>query len=324
MPEVAVVGDANVDIIVPYPRFLNPERTRVEYPNPQVQGGGTCANTAVALSRLDCDVLFAGTVGDDSYGRFTREDLTEAGVDVDGLIVDKALNTVGVFAFIDETGERYLWGWPRDHQSFKELDWDRLPLQKFADVSWLHSSGMPLTYAGGSRDSIIRLFAWAHERGIRTSFDLNLRVDNGELDSDFAGALREILPNVDYLLGSGPEEFAYLGQNTWLENARKLACDGRVVVARDGAHGSIGFVQGELAVNAPAFKVEVADTVGAGDTYNAGFISAIMSGEDLAGAMRRGNAVSGYEVSHKGARHCPDTRQLKDFLNTHESIKEEQ
>ncbi|MBI0062057.1 carbohydrate kinase family protein [Bifidobacterium apousia] len=323
MPEVAVVGDANVDIIVPYPRFLNPERTKVEYPTPEVVGGGTCANTAVALSRLGRDVLFAGTVGDDSYGRFTKKDLIEARVDVDGLVVDRKVNTVGVFAFIDETGERYLWGWPRDHQSFKELDWDRLPMKKLAEVSWIHSSGMCLTYAGSSRDSIIRLFAWARERGIRTSLDLNLRVDNGELDSDFAGALNEILPQVDYLLGSGPEEFAYLGQDNWRENARNLASNGHVVVARDGSRGSVGFAQGNAEINVPAFKVEVADTVGAGDTYNAGFISAILSGEELTGALRQGNAVSGYEVSHKGARHCPDIQQLDDFFNNHELLKEE-
>lgn len=40
MPKVVVVGDANVDVIVPYPRFLNEERTQVEYPQIGIQGGG--------------------------------------------------------------------------------------------------------------------------------------------------------------------------------------------------------------------------------------------------------------------------------------------
>lgn len=52
MPKVVVVGDANVDVIVPYPRFLNEERTQVEYPQIGIQGGGTSANTAVALQSL--------------------------------------------------------------------------------------------------------------------------------------------------------------------------------------------------------------------------------------------------------------------------------
>lgn len=323
MPDVVVIGDANVDIIVPYPRFLNADRTRVQYPQPQIVGGGTCANTAVALSRLGCQVLFAGTVGDDAYGHFTRKDLADEGVDISGLTTDKTLNTVGVFAFIDEQGERYLWGWPRDHQSFKEMDWEKLPLQKIGEASWIHSSGMPLTYPGGSRDCITRLFAWAHTRGIPTSLDLNLRVDNGVLDADFAQALHTILPSVDYLLGSGPEEFAYLGQDSWMDNARHLASNGRVVVARDGRHGSFGFREQELEVSASTFKVQVVDTVGAGDTYNAGFISAVLSGKPLAEAMEQGNAVSAYEVSRKGARNSPNKQELKDFLTTFGNFKEE-
>ena len=45
MRDIYVVGDANVDIIVPYPRFLNEERTLVDYPNPELVGGGRCRRT---------------------------------------------------------------------------------------------------------------------------------------------------------------------------------------------------------------------------------------------------------------------------------------
>ena len=88
MPKVVVVGDANVDVIVPYPRFLNEERTQVEYPQIGIQGGGTSANTAVALAKLGLDVSFVGTVGDDQYGRFVMQDFKDAGVDVTGLVAD--------------------------------------------------------------------------------------------------------------------------------------------------------------------------------------------------------------------------------------------
>lgn len=110
MPEVMVVGDATVDIIVPYPKFLNKERTLVEYPEPSIQGGGTSANTAVALARLGVETGFVGSVGEDQYGRYVKNDLSKEGVDISGLIIEPELNTVGVFAFIDENGERYLWG----------------------------------------------------------------------------------------------------------------------------------------------------------------------------------------------------------------------
>ena len=87
MPEVIVVGDANVDIIVQYPRFLDPEKTHVVWPNPEMQGGGTSSNTAAALAKLGLGCAFVGTVGDDNYGRFVRDDLAELGVDVSGLVV---------------------------------------------------------------------------------------------------------------------------------------------------------------------------------------------------------------------------------------------
>ena len=314
MHEVIVVGDANVDIIVPYPRFLDAERTRVDYPTISIQGGGTAANTAVALARLGVTTSFVGTVGDDQYGRFVRDDFTREGVDVTGLMVDSRLNTVGVFAFVDEFGERYLWGWPRDDQSFKVLDEAMVPWHRVRSADWVHSSGMCLNHDASARSTIIRIFEQAHGAGVPTSFDLNLRVDNGVLDPDFAEALRRIMPYVTHLLGSGPDEFAYLGDGDWAGNARALACDGRTVIVRDGGNGSIGFAEGTR-IDAPAFRVDVADTIGAGDVYNAGYIRAMLDGAGLGQALRDGNAVSAYTVARKGARSSPDALQLADFLN---------
>lgn len=161
MPKVVVVGDANVDVIVPYPRFLNEERTQVEYPQIGIEGGGTSANTAVALAKLGLDVSFVGTVGDDQYGRFVMQDFKDAGVDVTGLVADSTLSTVGVFAFVDDRGERYLWGWPRERQSFKVLDENLVPMHMIREADWVHSSGMCLTYDTSARETIIRIFEQA-------------------------------------------------------------------------------------------------------------------------------------------------------------------
>ena len=285
MPKVVVVGDANVDIIVPYPRFLNEERTQVEYPQIGIEGGGTSANTAVALANLGLDVSFVGTVGDDQYGRFVMQDFKDAGVDVTGLVADSTLSTVGVFAFVDDRGERYLWGWPRERQSFKVLDENLVPMHMIREADWVHSSGMCLTYDTSARETIIRIFEQAHDAGVPTSFDLNLRVDDGVLDPDFAAALERIIPNVDYLLGSGPDEFAYLGDDDMMGNATAYAVDGRTVIVRDGARGSIGLTQDGL-TESPAFRVNVEDTIGAGDVYNAGFIAARLAGASLAESLR--------------------------------------
>lgn len=314
MHKVIVVGDANVDIIVPYPKFKNAERTLVDYPMPELQGGGTSANTAVALARLGVGTGFIGSIGDDQYGRYIKKDFAEEGVDISDLIVEPELNTVGVFAFIDEYGERYLWGWPRVDQAFKVLDEEKVPFEKIKEADWVHSSGMSLVYDTSARSTIIQIFKAAYEAGVPTSFDLNLRVDDGILEPEYEKAVREIISYTTCLLGSGPDEFAYLGESRdWMENARQLVTADRMVIVRDGKKGSVGLTASEE-VAAPAYSVKVEDTVGAGDVYNAGFITARLEGKSLKDSLMTGNAVSGYTVTKKGARSCPDREQLERFM----------
>lgn len=314
MRDVVVVGDANVDIVVPYPKFLNEERTLVDYPTPCLLGGGTAANTAVALARLGVDTSFFGTVGSDQYGRYIEKELKAEGIDTSNLIVDPDLNTVGVFAFIDENGERYLWGWPRVDQAFKFLDMNKISIDKITKSSWVHSSGMPMVYDTSARHAIIKIFEQAFSLGIPTSFDLNLRVDNGALDPEYEQAVRQVIKYTTYLLGSGKDEFAYLGSSRdWETNARQFVTDKRTVVVRNGEKGSVGFNAQER-VEVPAFRVKVEDTVGAGDVYNAGFIRGVLEGGSLQESLLMGNAVSGYTTSGKGARHCPTSDELLQFI----------
>ena len=314
MHKVLVVGDANVDIIVPYPKFLNEERTRVEYPTPVLQGGGTSANTAVALSRLGIQTAFLGSIGEDQYGKYIREDFRREGVDMTWLIVEPDLNTVGVFAFVDEFGERYLWWWPRVDQAFKIIDESKVDFEKIKEMSWVHSSGMALVHDTSARTSMVRIFKTAWEAGIPTSFDLNLRVDDGELDPSYEKVVREIISYSTYVLGSGKDEFYYLGEKgKWLENAKAFVTDRRTVIVRDGGEGSLG-LSSEETQKAPAFRVDVVDTVGAGDVYNAGFIAARLQGKSLYESLVMGNAVSGYTVSRKGSRNCPHLQELEEFM----------
>lgn len=316
MPRVVVAGDANVDIVVQYPRFLDPEKRNVIWPNPEVVGGGTSSNTAAALAVLGVDCAFVGSVGDDPYGRFVSDDLVARGVDVSGLQIHGDLNTIGVFAFVDETGERYLWGWPRERQAFKVIDEAGVDFSDLRSADWFHSSGMSLVHDASARSTITRMYREAHEAGVPTSLDLNLRVDDGKLDPDFERALDVLMEDVDYLLGSGPEEFAYLGEGTWRENACALSKLGKTVIVRDGANGSFSVCNGEI-IEAPAFKVEVEDTIGAGDVYNAGFISALLDGASLAEALKRGNAVSAYTVARQGARNTPSADELEVFISSY-------
>lgn len=313
MRRVLVAGDANVDLIVPFPKFLNEERTRVEYPSPSLAGGGTCGNTAVALSRLGVFTGFAGTIGQDPYGAFIRKDFEREGVDTSLLFEAEGKNTVCVFAFIDQRGERYLWGWPRENQAFREIDLRRMGREWLTDTVWLHSSGMAIVADTSARSALLQMFCEAREMGIPTSFDLNLRVDDGVLDEGYRAAVMEMVRCSDYVLGSGTEEFYYLNPKAdWEDSVRGLLSPGQVLVARMGKAGAKAF-SGEGETARPAFLVEVEDTVGAGDVFNAGFIAMRLEGARLSQCLEYANAVSGYTVERKGARSCPNREQVESF-----------
>jgi fructokinase len=309
---ILVVGDCNVDLLVPLPNIVPGQP--VVYHEPILQGGGTSANTAVALRKLDLPVDFMGTVGNDTYGQYITTEFKRLGIGTESLIVEPELNTICVFAFIDGTGERYLWGWPRVRQAFKELDLKKINWDAVDNARWIHSSGMVLTYDTEARWNVIRIFKYAHERGIPTSFDLNLRVDSGVLESAYRDAVLEIMEYCTYVLGSGAEEFYYLcPADDWRKSAASFVRDDRTIIVRMGKDGSAA-VSSNGVWEAGVFPVKVVDTVGAGDVYNAGFIAAMLEGKTLKESIIWGNGLSGFKVARKGARSTPSREELLMFL----------
>jgi len=267
---------------------------------------------------LGIDTSFVGTIGDDQYGKYIIEDLQNEKINIDNLIIDELVNTVGVFAFIDEYGERYLWGWPRTKQGFKKLDLQKVDMNKIKDADWVHSSGMAVVAESSARDSIIKIFEIAYKSGITTSFDLNLRVNNDTLDRSYKNTILEIMKYSNYVLGSGQEEFYYLQpEKNWVDSAKFFASDERTIIARMGSEGSMAITPAQC-IEMKGYKVDVCDTVGAGDVYNGGFIAARLSDLNLRDSIQLGNAVAGYTVSKEGARNSPKRKELEDFLQAYQ------
>ncbi|MCL2018948.1 MAG: carbohydrate kinase family protein [Oscillospiraceae bacterium] len=312
--KVLVVGDINVDLVVRFPQML-PEGS-VKYYEPELTGGGTCGNTLIALSKLGVSTAFMGTVGDDAYGLLLKKEMVEADVDIRSLITDEELNTVCVFAFVDEKGERYLWGWPRVKQSYQSLKPTDIRWETIHRASWIHSSGIMLVHNTSARKSVIEIFKYAKKAGIPTSFDLNLRVDGGQMKDDYREAVLEILNYCNYVLGSGKDEFYHLApHDDWLESARFFASPERTIIARMGAEGAMAITPHSVCEERP-FDVKVRDTVGAGDVFNAGFIAARIAGYGLRDSIAWGNGVSSYKVARNGGRATPEYEELMDFMNT--------
>jgi fructokinase len=315
--QVVVVGDANVDLIVHFPRFVSAPELKVIPPAPEMHGGGTAANSAIALSRLQIPTAFIGTVGNDSYGQFILDNLQAEAVDTRQVFVDPTLNTVVVFAFIDEQGERYLWGWPRTRQAHTELGLEKIDFDAIYQAAWVHTTGMLLRQPGSARSTAIEILRKAQAAGISTSLDLNLRVENLQLDSGCRAAVLEAIQYCSVVFGSGEDEYQYLEPAMdWRAAARGLVNPKRAIVVRMGARGAM-LLTAEGETHMPAYQVNVVDTVGAGDIFNAGFIAASLRGLSGEEALRWGNAVSAYKIMHTGARGSPRLSELEEFFRAY-------
>lgn len=309
---ILVVGDANVDLLVNFPHRLPGGKTIA--PKPELMGGGSAANTAMALRHLGLPVTFMGTVGSDAYGRYMLDEFQQAGINAAPTIVDPALNTVCVFAFVDEDGERYPWPWPLENQSFRELAPEKIDWHTVETAGWVHSSGMLFSADTSARHSVIAIFKKAHELGIPTSFDLNMRVEGDTLNDSYRQALLDVMEYSSVVLGSGQEEFFYLApQQPWQQTAASFVRPGRAIIARMGAEGSMVLSTGGESF-VPAYPTKVTDTVGAGDSYNAGFIAANIQGLSLEDSLRWGNACGSYTVARKGSRATPTQVEIEKII----------
>jgi len=323
MKPVLALGDANTDIIIRLPHAKGDP-----VPPPELHGGGTIANTAVGIRRLDVPVRFAGSVGNDGYGRFVAEDLAAEGVDVTLLRETNQDFTVSVFAVIGADGDRTITVWPPEGGAHAHFTPDDLPDGAVRAGGWLHCSGIALRRTP-VRETIIHAAAVAAEAGIPVSLDLNLRLEFWGWKHEIRNTLRRLLPYVDIVFGSLEDEIQALvnaGDVVSVEAAVESDPDGRramaalsagrrTVVARRGAEGALLMTSDGVLQSRPAHPVTVVDSVGAGDAFNAGFIAARLSGAEDGTALDWGLCASAHQIAREGARALPSRAELQRCLD---------
>jgi len=310
---VLIIGDACVDLLVQVPERSGNHQHQTP---PELHGGGTGANTAVALARLGTSTAFIGTIGDDGYGRFTREALESEGVDTSHVITSDAFTSL-VLALIDPHGERTLFGWPRRGAAHTQLLPEHIEPQIIQQMTWVHTTGMCMVQSP-VREAALRGMELAREAKVPVSFDLNIRLgfdQDGKLPETFLNTLRRAISLSDYVFGSGEEEFVHLTpEDSFEAAAQTLAEDKRTVIVRLGSEGAMAVAPEQENITVPAFPVEMVDTLGAGDAFNAGFITAYLEGQPLAEAVRWGNAVAALQISQPGARSSPHRKEVEAMM----------
>lgn len=286
---VLVAGDANLDLVLRgdvVPRFGQAEQLLDGADLVLGSSGGICA---AGLSRLGVDTSIVARVGADVFGGRTREFLEEAGVDARALRV--VAEPTGVSVILSASEDRAILTLTGALAGVTADD----VLSAAEGATHVHfASYFLVPLLARELPSVLTAL---RSRGVTTSLDTNWD------PADRWEGVEECLPLLDLLLPNAAEARALaasIGTETDDVEAAAvaLAAHGPLIVVKDGAAGGLA-VRGTDVMRAPGLVLDVLDTTGAGDSFDAGFLAAWTDGIPLESALRWA-AVAG-SLSTRGA-----------------------
>ncbi len=293
MYEVVTLGEAMVVLYPNEPITLGQATTLT------LGIGGAESNLAIMLSRLGHRVHFISRVGADPFGERIRMTLANEAVDIGGLLTDTAAPTGVFFREWLSDGMRRVFYY-RSGSAASHLSPADLHVDMFTGTRLLHVTGITPALSASCAATVAHAIELAHSAGALVSFDPNYRPTLW----DTANARKVLLPimaTVDLLLMSHEDSRALLGIDD-VEQALRAgsALGARMVVLKQAERGASAW-DGVRSVSAPAASVANAiDPVGAGDAFNAGFLSAWLRGTPLAEALQLGARLGGATVATLG------------------------
>lgn len=287
-PTLMVVGELNVDLILERVSALPAlDKERVAK-GMTLTLGSSSAILAANASALGVHVGFVGLVGADAFGSYCVERLQARGVET-RYVIEKEELTTGLTAIYTYEGRRGAMTYPG---AMAHLTIDDIPGDLMRNARHLHLSSYYLQT--GIRDDCPELFRTAKEMGLTTSFDTNW-----DPDEEWSDDVLEVLDFVDVFLPNDDEARLISGEDDIDRALERLAGRAGTVVATCGAEG-VRARSGEQTYRLPAVEVEPVDAVGAGDSFNAGFLSRYIEGADLETCLRFGLMSGAYSTLSAG------------------------
>ena len=293
MSRIVVVGSINMDLVTQAPRFVGPGETILGKRFLTVPGGKG-ANQAVAAARLGAEVALVGALGRDAFGDQLHAGLAAEHVDLTHVarLDDSASGTASITV---AGGENQIIVVPAANTRVT-------PARVEAARSLLERADAVLVQMEIPLETVEATVRLGHRLGVPVILN---PAPAQKLPIDWLKLARYVTPNqheLAILLGADPtEDFKALMQ--------RAPCP---VVLTRGGEGAWYREQGEP-LHQPGFKVDVVDSTGAGDTFNATL--AVFLKEGLAAAVRKACAAAALSVTKLGAQGgMPTGRELDRFL----------
>jgi sugar/nucleoside kinase (ribokinase family) len=286
--DVSVIGELNLDLIfygLPQELILEHEHLAKDL---SITLGSSSAIFAHNLASLGNKVGFSSCIGGDPFGEICLQRLAASGVDLSRVRKMKE-KTTGLTVILPQRKERYILTYPGTmyEMSSRDLDWGYV-----LNASHLHVSSYYLQK--GIRPHLIEIFRKAKEAGLTTSLDTN-----DDPEDRWPGDIQLLLKYIDVLLPN-EREACKLAQAKDVESASEtLSQKVPVLVIKRGSQGATARVGKEKFIAFPPV-VDVADPVGAGDSFDAGFIHQYIRGSKIENCLKYANIVGALSVTRAG------------------------
>jgi sugar/nucleoside kinase (ribokinase family) len=305
--DIAITGEINLDLILyGLPTEMQTERELLAS-NFHVTLGGSSAIVAHNAAIMGARVAFTSLVGNDDFGRIALDRLRTAGVDVSTVHAHNILGS-GVTVLLPHSERRHILTYlgTIPELTIAHLDFDFLSRTRHFHLSSLY---LQRGLHAGLPDFLRRL----KETGTTISLDTN-----DDPDDRWGSPLSEVLNYVDVFLPNEDEVCRMTGCTDPDEAVQALPVRPAVTVVKRGRRGARVYDQGNIVDVSPLSVVPV-DTIGAGDSFDAGFLYAYLLSRDMVTCARAGNITGALSTQASGGTEAFRDKSVRDeFLRKHQ------
>jgi sugar/nucleoside kinase (ribokinase family) len=305
--DVTIAGELNLDLILyGLPEELAPERELLAS-DMALTLGSSSAIVAHNLAALGSKVGFTSCIGEDDFGTIALHRLREIGVDVSTVVRMAAPTKTGLTVILPRPQWRNILTYPG---TIAELRPEHINFEFLSDTRHFHLSSYFLQT--GLQPFIPELLKRLKATGVSISLDTN-----DDPADEWANGVEQLLPVVDVFLPNGREAQKITGTADLEHALSKLSKVVPLVVVKLGEKGAMA-VRGSERVTAPPVPIECIDPVGAGDSFDAGFLQAYVRNENLRDCLESGNLAGALSVTRPGGTEAfRDAVHREQFLSTH-------
>lgn len=263
---------------------------------------GAELNVATGLARLGLNVSWVSRVGSDSFGRFVLSSLKKENINSESVTIDAHYPTGFQLKSRAENGTDPIVEYFRKGSAASHLSCYDFNAATFTRARHLHLSGVAAALSASAYDLLDHAASTMKAQGKTISFDPNLRPVLWKSEAEMVEKLNRLAFQADWVLPGLKEAAILTGQSTpeamadfYLERGVKA------VVIKTGADGAwFKTAAGEQGAVAAVRVDNVVDTVGAGDGFAVGVISALLEGKTFPQAVARGNKIGSLAIQVPG------------------------